>query len=162
MNENHNPMDPNATPDFDEWGWDTYWSRADWLTWLNALNEAYGSQAAAQKFYTAWASRSGFIETFGDVRGDWIAFDTSFRAALAEFTLPGGANLLDAIEGTVVLGEVMGGGSEAINEVGGAIGSAGTGIKNLGDTLRWVLPAALVVVVIIGAIYLLKPLKLIS
>jgi len=153
MSQNYNPNDPNAMPDFDEWGPDSYWSQADWATWLGTLVEEFGP-VGVDMFYQAWSSRLGFWSTLGDVRNNWITLDTGFRNQMSKYTLTNGTNLLEALEGTIFLGGIMGGGSDAVNNVGDTLSSTT-------KTFSWLVPALLIAAGVI-ALYLLfkfNPLK---
>lgn len=50
----------DSTPDYDEWGPDTYWSCQDWITWHKALKKKYGADEAKRRFGNAWDKRSAF------------------------------------------------------------------------------------------------------
>jgi hypothetical protein len=50
----HNPKNPDATPDYDEWGWDDYWNARDWQDWHTAMLAAYGKATADQRWIAAW------------------------------------------------------------------------------------------------------------
>tara|TARA_R110002020_G_scaffold242113_4_gene455421 strand:+ start:944 stop:1357 length:414 start_codon:yes stop_codon:yes gene_type:complete len=43
-----------STPDYDEWGYDSFWSCADWITWYKELKNHYPTDQAKQKFVTGW------------------------------------------------------------------------------------------------------------
>lgn len=49
-----------STPDYDEWGPDSYWSCQDWITWHRALKKKYGAIDAKTRFGAAWDKRSAF------------------------------------------------------------------------------------------------------
>lgn len=50
----------DSTPDYDEWGPDSYWSCQDWITWHKALKAKYGADEAKSRFASAWGKRSAF------------------------------------------------------------------------------------------------------
>ena len=153
MKANHNPSDPNAIPDFDEWGWDSYWSQADWRTWYEANASEIGRKPAADKFAAAWNSRTGFWEALGDVRGDWETVNADFREWARRITLTDGSTLLAAITPGDPLSNIMGGTTDVLSNVG-------TSVVNTSKTLKWVLPILLVAVAISLVVIINKyPLK---
>ncbi len=158
---NNNPKDPNAWPDFDEWGWDTYWSLNDWLTWHATLKQTFGQPVANDRWVEAWMSRQGIL-AFGDVRADWLTFNSAFREHLRNHNTSGNITMLAAI--TDPLTEIIAVPGEAVGNIGeGAVNLSG-GVVNTTKTLKWLLPVALVVAVVLAAIIIYKfnPLKTIS
>lgn len=144
-----------SEPVFDEWGWAPYWKQQEWLFYLNALQYQYGSTEGADRWYRKWASR-GFWETLGDERGDWVAFSTPFRQALAEHELSTGINLLAAVQDGVPLSGLMGNASDTVNAAGDALGNIGGSTRNLSETLenitgltRWFIPVLIMAVAIV-------------
>jgi hypothetical protein len=152
---NHNPNDPYALPDFDEWGWDDYWSQQDWRTWYVALANEFGKPEAGDRFVQAWNSRTGFFESFGDVRADWVALDTEFREWAENEPTSAGMNVLEAIQKSVILGDIFGEGSEivtgTVNNASDAVNNATGAAVNTTKTLKWLLP---VLMVLAGAMIL--------
>jgi len=152
----NNPTNPLATPVFDGWGWDPYWTKQDWLAWHNSLKTEFGQPAANDKFVNAWLSRDGFFEAFGDVRGDWVSLDTAFRDYLKAHNTSAGINMLDAIAGGNPITAVMGGASD--------LGSAGLNIvsnstdvaETLTKSLKYILPL-LLILAIVAAVVILWP-----
>lgn len=58
----------DSTPDWDEWGWDTYWYCDDWILYHEALLEHYGDLNTANKIWrNQWAKQSSF---FSDTKFD--------------------------------------------------------------------------------------------
>jgi len=55
-----NPITADSVPDFDDWGPDTYWECADWVTWHKAMVAKYGKAQADYTFGQAWQQRSAF------------------------------------------------------------------------------------------------------
>lgn len=150
---NNNPKDPEATPDFDEWGWDSYWSADDWLTWLRALKDKYGRGVAADKFAEAWNGRTGWFESFGDVRAGWLVTNTSFRQAVGKYELTNGVNLLDSIQNTSPGSGLMGGAADVVDAVGGGLTNTAAGVNNTTKTLKYLIPILLIA---IGIMVLVK------
>ena len=42
----NDPSNPEATPDYDGWGPDSWWTAQDWLTWHRSLKSKYGLDKA--------------------------------------------------------------------------------------------------------------------
>jgi len=150
MQKNHNPTDPYATPDFDDWGWDSYWGQPEWITWHAALVKEFGQPQANDKFVNTWNAQTNFFVDFGDVRGDWITLDAPFREWLAGYTTSNGQTMLTALENTTFLGKPMGTGTDIVDNLLDGAGSLGNGVENTLKTLGWILPA-LLIVALIGA-----------
>lgn len=159
---NHNPYDPTATPNFDEWGPDDYWSKADWLTWHNTLKNEFGTPMGNDVWVSAWNSRTGVFTTLGDVRANWLGADLAFRNYLDDHKISSGVTMLEAVTDPL---------SDASAAVAGIFGSAGQSLGNIGTTvtrttktLSWLLPLAAVAAVVIAGYLLIKanPLKSIS
>ena len=70
----NNPTNPDATPDYDNWGPDSWWTAQDWLTWHRSLKAKYGLDEANARFINAW-QKQGLFSAPLDAR----SFDTSFR-----------------------------------------------------------------------------------
>ena len=71
----HDPTNADSTPDYDEWGPDSWWTSNDWLTWHKALKAKYGLEQANVKFITAWEKQG-----IGAAPLDARSFDSNFRA----------------------------------------------------------------------------------
>jgi hypothetical protein len=72
--ENHDPFDPDASPDYDSWGFDTWWTASEWVTWHKSMKSRYGLDEANRRFIKAWQDQ-GILSGPIDAR----SFDTSFR-----------------------------------------------------------------------------------
>lgn len=70
----NNPTNPDATPDYDNWGPDTWWTSNDWLTWHGSLKAKYGLDEANRRFINAWQQQG-----IGASPLDARSFDTRFR-----------------------------------------------------------------------------------
>ena len=113
----HDPSNPDALPDFDSWGWDSYWSAAEWIQWHRALVARHGLEQANVRFVTEWQKQG-----FGAAPLDARSFDTSFR----DYARQNG--FLDALYyGIGALAKPLGGANDALDGVaktGRAIGVA--------------------------------------
>ena len=70
----NDPTKATSTPDYDGWGWDSWWTAQDWITWHKALKAQYGIDEANSRFLNAW-KQQGIGATPLDAR----SFDTNFR-----------------------------------------------------------------------------------
>ncbi len=50
----NDPTRADATPDYDGWGIDSWWTANDWMTWHRTLKARYGLDEANRRFITAW------------------------------------------------------------------------------------------------------------
>lgn len=63
-----------SSPDYDNWGWDDYWSIRDWMTWHMRMKKEYGKEKANITFLTAWEKQQ-FLSSPLDAR----TFDADFK-----------------------------------------------------------------------------------
>lgn len=146
----HNPLDPDSTPDYDGWGWDDWWGCADWVTWHKMNVAKYGQVKADNKFVEAWldglssasggrgkAEGSGAI--FDSVPIDCRSFDTGFKEYIKK---PANKRLYDVVFSGI-------GGT-----IGGAVSGSVTVVENVGSTIVGASKAVKIVVpvLIIGGL----------
>jgi hypothetical protein len=129
----NDPTNPDATPDLDDWGWDTYWTASDWLTWHAAMKSRYGLTYANKTFLSWWNK-----QTLGANPLDARSFNPTFR----QYAKDNGffAGLYD----NAPLAEPLGAATDLVTKASDGLDSAATALK-------WAIPAALVVVVAIWA-----------
>ena len=70
----HDPFNPDATPDYDSWGWDDYWSPSEWLQWHATMKARYGLECANTVFLSHWNNQS-----MGANPLNARTFDSNFR-----------------------------------------------------------------------------------
>jgi len=70
----NSPTNPDATPDYDGVGWDSWWTSNDWMTWHRSLKARFGLDEANVRFINAWQK-----QTIGSTPLDARSFDTNFR-----------------------------------------------------------------------------------
>lgn len=63
----------DSTPDFDNWGWDDYWTCSDWMRWHQLNVTSYGRTVANDKFVQQWAAQDGFMAPY-----NWCKYDSDF------------------------------------------------------------------------------------
>ena len=110
-------------PDYDDWGWDNYWSCTDWMIWYKRLEEQYGSVEARLRWKSAWEQQSAGSGTWDCLYND------QFRDFVETNQLGIESYVADVVTSTQDI-------------VTGAFGSAAWLSKNL----KWIIPVGLVVV----------------
>lgn len=70
----NNPTNADSSPDYDDWGPDSWWTAQDWLTWHRSLKAKYGLDEANARFINAWQKQG-----IGSSPLDARSFDSSFR-----------------------------------------------------------------------------------
>ena len=135
----NDPNNPDATPAYDGWGWDDYWSASDWLAWHRAMKAAYGLEVANSRFVNAWEAGIGWFSNSVPINAR--TFDSSFRDYARE------NGFLDALygQGLGALAQPIG----AITDTGSAVGEVGAGIKTSGNVLRYVVPVVIVAALLV-------------
>ena len=63
----------SSTPDYDNWGWDSFWSCAEWIAWHKALKNAYGQDQANAIFTAAWEKQDSFEHAY-----NWCKYNSTF------------------------------------------------------------------------------------
>ena len=47
-----------SQPDYDDWGWDDYWTITDWKKWYDEMEKQFGAAEAGKKWLEAWHRQS--------------------------------------------------------------------------------------------------------
>lgn len=68
------PITADSLPDYDDWGWDTYWSCSDWVEWHRLNKEKYGLEAANYRFKNAYEN-SPFLDPVKDCDNVLLNYD---------------------------------------------------------------------------------------
>lgn len=137
----------NSVPDLDEWGLDDYWSCSDWINWHKAVAQAYGVQAANEKFLSEWNKQS-----FGAHALDCRSFNSAFR----EYTKSVG--LHDALYDGALIAKPLGltadtlttvtnTASDVVQGAGSAVSGLAGGIGDFGKSLKYLIPIVLIVAI---------------
>lgn len=129
----HNPSVATSTPDYDDWGPDSWWTARDWIIWHGALKRAYGLDRANEIFITAWEKQSLFSAPI-----DARSFDEQFKAyarqnGFFDALFSGIGGLVGRV--TSASGDVVAGTTSAVSNVASAVGTVGT-------IAKYVLPIA--------------------
>lgn len=113
----------NTAPDYDEWGFDSYWDCADWMQYHKLLKIKFGKEKAKYVWDYAYAQGS-----FGARHFDCRTFNNAFREYVRKEDLNTYAS---AGIFTPVL-DLTGSGLEVIGGIADFVGSAGKNIKGIG------------------------------
>ena len=70
----NDPTNADSTPDYDNWGPDSWWTAQDWMTWHRSLKARFGLDEANVRFVNAW-EKQGVLSAPLDAR----SFNTAFR-----------------------------------------------------------------------------------
>lgn len=127
----------DSVPVPDGWGWGDYWSCAEYVQWHKLNVQAYGSDVANQKFVSAWSSISGILST--DHNYNWCKYDRSFADYFAAYGIDVGNILSNAVT--------------AAGNIVNAAGNVTQGVSNTTQLLKWALPVALVIALIIASMW---------
>ena len=141
----HDPTNPEATPDFDDWGWDDYWEIEDWVTWHGAMKAKYGLTQANSNFLKAWHEQG-----FGASPYNARTFNTSFRDYAQENGFYEG--LFDAATGLILRPAAA-----IIEEAPKAVENVVTGVSNAASATKWIIPVVIFGVIGLYAVPLLAP-----
>lgn len=137
----------DSIPDLDEWGWDDYWDINDWMEWHRLMKARYGLAKANSTFLKYWDKQTSGANPLGA---------RSFNSKFKEYARANGfydglfSGLLDMLArpGSAAQDLVKGGTN--------VISSAAKGAENTGKVLKFLIPAAIVVAVVIGGIWAYK------
>lgn len=77
-----NEIRADSIPDLDEWGYDSYWSCQDWMTWYNLQKLYFGKKNADKNFAYYWTQ-----QTVGASPFDCRTFNPTFREFLRKNNL---------------------------------------------------------------------------
>ena len=141
----------NTVPDYDEWGWDTFWSCDDWITWHQKLAQHFGEATATEIWNYAFKKTTNLSSNL-----DCISLDASFRAYVK-------AHKLTVYEDLIT--DVIGGSTDILNSAVDTTVSVSTGllggVKSLfgGDNLKKTVSVVLIVGGIIGVAYVYNAFK---
>lgn len=126
----------DSKPDFDDWGWDEYWSCSEWKEWFMALKAKHGKKNAQDMWIKAWQSQGAFSHAL-----DCRSFNEEFKTFLKNQGLWDGAHSF--------ISKLIAGGTTAVGSTGDAVGSVAEGASDtvgaLSKTLKYVIPAVLLI-----------------
>lgn len=146
-----------STPDYDDWGWDDYWSCADWITWHKAMVKDFGKDYANTKLIKAY-HQNAVLAHHVSCR--------SVNAAFKDYAKKNGFydQLFTGLEGVVVKG-----GAALVNVADSALNVTDSLADNAEDVAKssltitkYLLPIILVLVIIGALLYLNKQFSIIG
>ncbi len=122
-----------STPDYDDWGPDTYWDCYDWMTWHQKMVPVFGLDEANRRFIEAFHNAGQFSNNF-----DCRSFNSDFR----DYAKQNGfyEALYAGLAGLIV--KPIGWGTDAVSTAGSAI-----------NIVKSVVPLLLIATVIFLLIY---------
>lgn len=117
-----NLITAESVPDYDDWGWDNYWTCNDWVEWHKALKKKFGKEKADSVWISAWDKQDMFEHNM-----NWCKYDSGFAHYMSSENLPVGHLLSDVIVGA--------------GDVGGNLIDAAAGTSKV---LKIIIPVAIV------------------
>lgn len=141
----------NNAPDYDEWGYDDFWSCNDWITWHKKLAEHFGEETATEVWNYAFEKTTNLSSNL-----DCNALDSNFRKYVKEHGLKPNSDIIT---------ESMGTASDVLTGALGATSSLSSGVFDTvgnflgGDNLKRTINVALIAGGIIGIAYVYKSFK---
>lgn len=137
----HDPTSADATPDYDSWFPDDYWSASDWLRWHRALKERFGLEEANYRFIDAWSK-----QTLGAKPLDARSFNSEFK----QYAKANG--FYDALfYGLGALARPVAAGATAVEAASEAVEDVSAAVTTTSSFAKYLLPIAAVVM---GFLYL--------
>jgi hypothetical protein len=141
----------NNAPDYDEWGWDSFWSCDDWITWHKRLVEHFGEATAKEIWDYAFKKTTNLSSNL-----DCISLDSAFRAYVKKNNLKVYEDLItDVIGGSNTL--LHGAVDTTENVASGLLGTINSLVG--GDNLKKTINIVLIVAGVIGVAYVYKAFK---
>jgi hypothetical protein len=141
----------NTAPDYDEWGYDTFWSCDDWINWHKRLAEHFGEATATEIWNYAFKQTTNLSSNL-----DCNSFNTTFRAYVKQHNLAVYKDLITQAMGATV--DVVGGAIDTTSNV--ATGIFGTVNSLFGGTnLKKTINIVLIVGGVIGVAYVYRAFK---
>jgi hypothetical protein len=136
----------NIVPDYDEWGYDTWWSCEEWIMWHKELKKHFGENRAREIWEYAFKRASFGAGT------DWCAETNGrFRTYLKE------NNLKTGVVAEGVIGDIIDIPVNIVDFASDAV--SGTTDFFSGSTIKKILTITLVVGGIVGVAYVYKAFK---
>jgi hypothetical protein len=135
----------NIAPDYDEWGFDTWWSCEDWIQWHGQLKKHFG-QKTANDIWNYSFSKSGALSGNLDCR----TLNTNFRKYVLE-------NKLDPYANAGVLSPVLQGIGTGQDIVTGTLKGVSSFFTE--NKIKTILNIGMVVGVVIAGAYVYKSFK---
>lgn len=138
-------------PNYDEWGYDDFWSCNDWITWHKKLAEHFGEETATEIWNYAFDKTTNLSSNL-----DCNALDANFRKYVKEHGLRPNSDIITETMGTAsdILTDALGATSDVSSGLFDTVGNFFGG-NNLKRTINIVLIAGGV----IGIAYVYRTFK---
>lgn len=128
------PITHESTPDYDGWGWDSYWSAQQWIDWHKALSAQYGITQANNLFKEAW-----FEQGIWEHGYNWYKYNKEFVAYFKSQGVNVGNTISNfLVSTTTAIDNIVDGAGNVIDNTTGAA-------SNLTNTAGKILPALLTI-----------------
>jgi hypothetical protein len=127
----------DSVPVFDAWGFGDYWSCDEWKLWHKLNVDAYGAATANNKFITAWNQQDAFASPY-----NWCKYESNFTSYFKGYGIDLGHIISD---GVIIVGN-------AVEATGSVVDSAG----NTASILKWAIPLAVIIALIIASMWAYK------
>lgn len=141
----------NSVPDYDEWGYDNFWSCDDWITWHKKLVLHFGEATATEIWNYAFKQTTNLSSNL-----NCSSFNSAFRDYAKKHDLKPNKDIATQIFGTVT--DVTTGALDTTSEV--ASGVFGT-VQSFfgGANLKRTINVVLIVGGVLGVAYVYKAFK---
>ncbi len=140
-----------TVPDYDEWGWDTFWKCDDWITWHKKLAEHFGEKTATEIWNYAFSKTTNLSSNL-----DCNSFDSAFRKYAKEHGLKPNTDLIVEVFGTST--DVLTGALGTTSNVASGLFGTVDGIFG-GNNLKKTINIVLIAGGLIGIAYVYKSFK---
>lgn len=130
----------DSKPDYDEWGYDDYWSCDDWIEWHKKLKAKFGKQIADQTWLQAWNAQGSFESNY-----NWCKYGGAFNTYVRN----------EKLNASWWLPNIL-------NSVTGVAEDAGDAAKNTSNVLKVVIPVIIVAAALGVLIYAAKKFNIIK
>lgn len=83
-------INADSYPDYDEWGYDAYWSIIDWQTFYDKLLQKYGADEGSRRWLDAWHRQTWGASPKNNRIGiaDWALARNLWDSSKTDFYLP--------------------------------------------------------------------------
>jgi hypothetical protein len=83
-------INADSYPDYDEWGYDAYWSLSDWQTFYDKLIQKYGADEGSRRWLDAWHRQTWGANPKNNRIGiaDWALARNLWDSSSSNFYLP--------------------------------------------------------------------------
>jgi hypothetical protein len=140
-----------TVPDYDEWGWDTFWKCDDWITWHKKLAEHFGEKTATEIWNYTFSKTTNLSSNL-----DCNSFDSAFRKYAKEHGLKPNTDLIVEVFGTST--DVLTGALGTTSNVASGLFGTVDGIFG-GNNLKKTINIVLIAGGLIGIAYVYKSFK---